>query len=88
MITVEKINETTFKVTVKSHSVTTHQVTVTSSYYQKLTGGRVPPATLVEKSFEFLLGRESNTSILSYFELPVINQYFPDYEAKMTAMLA
>ena len=34
---------------------------------------------LLEKSFEFLLQRESNTSILSQFKLEVISQYSPDY---------
>jgi len=42
---------------------------------------------LVEKSFEFLLDRESNTSILRSFELPVIGQYFPEYETTISKML-
>jgi hypothetical protein len=87
MITVETINDTTFKVTVKGSTETTHRVTVSSSYYEKLTGGDVPPETLVEKSFDFLLARESNTSILSAFDLPVIGQYFPEYESKIQKML-
>ncbi|MDX2343195.1 MAG: hypothetical protein QNL12_05390 [Acidimicrobiia bacterium] len=45
-------------------------------------------SVLVEKSFEFLLERESNTSILSSFELPVIDRYFPEYETTITKMLA
>jgi len=87
MITVNKINETTFEVTVKGNSMTHHRVTMTPAYYQKLTGNTVSPEKLIEKSFEFLLARESNTSILSTFELSVINQYFPDYEAKIKTML-
>lgn len=87
MVTIEKINETTFKVTVKGGSVTHHRVTVSPSYYNKLTGGQVSPETLVEKSFDFLLARESNTSILSSFDLPVIGQYFSDYESKISDML-
>jgi hypothetical protein len=35
---------------------------------------------LVQKSFEFLLERESNTSILRSFDLPVIQRYFSEYE--------
>jgi hypothetical protein len=42
---------------------------------------------LVEKSFEFLLERESNTSILSSFDLPVIGRYFPEYESTIRKML-
>lgn len=42
---------------------------------------------LIEKSFEFLLDRESNTSILSTFDLPVIARYFPEYESKIREIL-
>jgi len=88
MITVETIDESTFKVTVTGRSTTTHTVTVDPSYHTKLTGGRVSAEKLVEKSFEFLLERESNTSILRSFELPVIGRYFPDYEETIREMLA
>ena len=88
MITVETIDERTFKVTVTGRSTTTHTVTVDPSYHTKLTGGRVSAEKLVEKSFEFLLERESNTSILRSFELPVIGRYFPEYEATIRQMLA
>ena len=87
MITVQKINDTTFKVTVKGRTVTNHTVTVDPSYYEKLTGGQVSVEVLVEKSFEFLLEREGNTSILSTFDLPVIGQYFPEYETTIQKML-
>lgn len=80
MIDVEKLSDNQFKVTVSNGSTTTHTVTVSDDYYQRLTGGSVPPETLVERSFEFLLERESNTSILSAFKLPVIGKYFPEYE--------
>ena len=88
MITVQPIDENTFRVTVEGRTTTTHTVTVSSSYYEKLTGKRVAPEVLVEKSFEFLLERESNTSILSSFELPVISRYFPEYEKTIGNMLA
>ena len=87
-IQVAKINETMFKVTVGGRTTTTHTVTVSLDYYEKLTGGRVTADELVEKSFEFLLERESNTSILSTFDLPVIQRYFPEYERTITAALA
>jgi hypothetical protein len=88
MITIETIDERTFKVTVEGRRTTTHTVTVEPSYYEKLTGGRVPAEKLVEKSFEFLLERESNTSILRTFDLPVIGRYFPEYEGTIRKMLA
>ena len=88
MITVEKIDECTFMVTVKGRTTTTHTVSVDPSYYDKLTGGGVSPEKLVEKSFEFLLERESNASILRTFDLPVIERYFPEYEHTIREMLA
>lgn len=87
MIRVEKIDNTTFRVTVASGTTTTHSVTVSEDYHQKLTGGDVPAEKLVEKSFEFLLDREPNTSILGSFDLPVIGRYFPEYERSIKAML-
>ncbi len=80
MIDVEKITDTTLLVTVRSTKTTTHEVTVKPSYYKKLIGGKVAIETLVKKSFEFLLERESNTDILRTFDLPVIDSYFPEYE--------
>ena len=88
MIRVQPIDENTFRVTVEGRTTTTHRVTLSPSYYEKLTGKRVAPELLVEKSFEFLLERESNTSILSSFALPGIGQYFPEYEKTIRKMLA
>jgi hypothetical protein len=87
MITVNTIDSTSFEVIVEGHTTTTHRVTLTHLYYQKLTNGQVPPEKLVEKSFEFLLDRESNTSILSRFDLPIIERYFPEYEETIKKML-
>lgn len=87
MITVAKIDDQTFEVTVEGRTRTTHRVTVISQVYQKLTDGEVPIETLVEKSFEFLLQREPNTSILRSFDLPVIGRYFPEYEGTIRGML-
>jgi hypothetical protein len=83
MIRVEKTGTATYLVTVESAATTQHSVTLTPEYWQKLTGGRVSAETLIEKSFEFLLERESNTSILRSFDLPVIQRYFPEYEGSI-----
>ena len=87
MIKVQAIDNNTFKVVVDGPPTTTHTVTVDPVYYQKLTGNRVSMETLVSKSFEFLLQRESNRSILSTFDLPVIGHYFPEYERTIGEML-
>lgn len=86
-ITTKKMNETTFKVTVWDQTTTSHTVTISPEYWLKLTGGTVPAEKLVEKSFEFLLERESNTSILREFDLPKIQRYFPEYEQTIRTML-
>ena len=75
--------ETAFEVTVRSDTVTKHKVTLTQTYYEKLTAGAISPEALVEESFAFLLAREPNTSILSTFNLTVISRYFPEYEREM-----
>jgi len=82
-IQVISINEQTYKVTVVSGQTTTHEVNVDKAYAQKLTGGKISTAALVKKSFEFLLERESNNSILRRFDLSVIADYFPEYEREI-----
>jgi hypothetical protein len=86
-ITVETITDTTFKVTVADRATTTHTVTVSPDYLAKLAGPGVQARTLVERSFEFLLEREPNTSILRTFDLPLIQRYFPEYERTIRKML-
>jgi len=80
-ISISTKDQDTFSVTVTvtSGSTTTHTVTISDQVHTKLTGGKISKETLLEKSFEFLLQREPDTSILSQFKLEVISQYFPDY---------
>lgn len=87
MIEVARKDPETFEVTVEASTTTTHTVELSVDYYQKLTGGRVSPETLIEKSFEFLLERENNTMILSRFNLPLIGRYFPEYEKNILTRL-
>jgi hypothetical protein len=86
-IRIENTGAGTYQVIVEGASTTVHSVTVTPEYLQKLTGGRASAETLIEKSFEFLLERESNTSILRTFELPTIQRYFPEYERTIVSAL-
>ena len=80
MINVKKIDNTTYRVVVENRSMTSHRVTLPVHYYEKLTNKAVSPEILIEKSFEFLLELEPNTSILRSFELSIIGSYFPEYE--------
>ncbi len=86
-VRVEKTAASVYRVIVENGSTTQHTVTLTPEYWQKLTKGLVPAETLIQKSFEFLLERESNASILRSFDLPVIQRYFPEYERSICESL-
>jgi len=60
---------------------TRHEVTVAQADLERLAPGAGDPSELVRRSFDFLLQRESPTSILRSFDLPAIGHYFPEYEA-------
>lgn len=79
-IIVTAVNEYHFQVTVIDSSNTTHQVSIEPNYALKLCAGKITTAQLVEKSFEFLLEREANTSIMRSFDLSVIARYYSEYE--------
>ena len=64
-------------VTVKQRALTAHRVRVSLAELDRYGGGDV--ADLVRRSFEFLLAREPNTSILRDFSLSTIERYFPEY---------
>lgn len=87
-IEVQTLTPGRFEVTVVAGATTTHDVTAASDYVERLTGDAHSGAELVERSFEFLLEREPNTSILRQFELPVIGTYFPEYEREMQRVFA
>ncbi|CAM8321045.1 hypothetical protein [Candidatus Methylopumilus planktonicus] len=87
MITVKSIKESDFEVIVESKSITQHKVHVSNDFYNFLTDGKVSYEHLIIASFEFLLERESNNSILSQFDLKVVSQYFPEYEKEIKKRL-
>lgn len=58
-----------------------HEVRVSAADLARLAPGAADPTDLVERSFAFLLEREPPSSVLRRFDLPVIDRYFPDYEA-------
>ena len=87
MIDVKAVGDGKWQVTVNSQTTTTHIVTVPDAYYRKLSSGRVKVEKLLQASFEFLLEREPNTSILREFELSVISRYFPEYETTIVDAL-
>lgn len=58
---------------------TEHRVTVRDEDLSRY--GATDAADLVRRSFEFLLAREPNTSILREFRITEIERYFPEYPA-------
>jgi hypothetical protein len=91
-IKVERIendeDSTVFSVEVSEKgSSSNHRVTLADTDYEKLAPKGVEREGLVEESFRFLLEREPKESILSSFELTVIENYFPEYEEKIKGRL-
>ena len=79
-ISIEKRNDNVFEVTVADSVTTTHTVTVTDQSLTDLTDNNTTKTQLLEFSFNFLLDREPNTSILSSFDINVISKYFSNYK--------
>ena len=79
MISVETIDNNSFKVSVTKNSSTFHIVFLNDRFHQDVSNNKLTKTELITKSFEFLLKRESNQSILKKFNLEVISQYFPEY---------
>ena len=78
-ISIRKLSDDVFEVTVAKPSKTTHTVTVTDQSLTDLTDNNATKTKLLEFSFNFLLDREPNTSILSSFDINAISRYFSDY---------
>lgn len=78
-VTVEALGGDEYRVTVSGDgSSTAHTVAVDT----EVPSG-VDPADLVAAAFRFLLDREPKESILSRFDLSVIERYFPEYPQRI-----
>ena len=76
---ISKIDDEIFEVTLTKDSTTIHRITLSSKFYKKLSNSKISEIKLIKKTFEFLLERESNESILREFNLEMIENYFPEY---------
>jgi hypothetical protein len=86
-ITVTHRTGSLYDVTVEDERGSTrHEVTVWPSDIERYAPGAMPEE-LIEASFVFLLEREPKEAIMSRFELPVIERYFPDYRTHIAQML-
>ena len=79
---IAELSKDKFEITVKADQLTKHIVIVTDQMLLNLTNNKTSKEELLNFSFNFLLERESNTSILSSFDLTVISKYFPEYIKK------
>ena len=78
-----------FSITIREGSSRAeYEVTLGRQAYEQLTGGTVPPDRLVREAFAFLLEREAKESIVRHFDLLVIGEYFPEFEAELRRRLA
>lgn len=77
-----------FAVEIAEGDSTAHcEVTVTDNSFRKFAPDRSSKKDLVRESFEFLLEREPKESILSSFEIGVIEKYFPEYPEQIVKRL-
>ncbi|HEX5478325.1 MAG TPA: hypothetical protein VFY79_01265 [Dehalococcoidia bacterium] len=65
---------------------TRHRVRLPAAALEQLAPG-ADPAALVRRSFEFLLEREPQETILREFEIDVIPRYFPEYPKEIRRRL-
>ena len=85
-VSIKKLSDDVFEVTVTKTSTTTHTVTVTDQSLTDLTNDNATKTQLLEFSFKFLLERGPNTSILSSFDIKVISRYFSDYKDEVVRL--
>ena len=87
VIEVKKINDGLFEVLITHDGTTSHLITLNQNDYEKYSHKQCTPEKLINASFQFLLDRESNQSILKKFALSVIENYFPEYPDELRKYL-
>ena len=79
MVGIKHLASDEWMVNVQGSVTTHHRVRVTKADLARFAQGHTPEE-LLRASFQFLLEHESNTSILTSFDLQIIGHYFPEYE--------
>ena len=80
---ITELSKDKFEITVNVDQIIKHVVSVTDHMLLNLTKNRISKEELLNFSFNFLLEREPNTTILSKFEIIVISKYFSEYISKV-----
>ena len=78
-VLINNLSKDKFEILVNNKQKTMHQVYLSDEVHLDFTNNKISKEELIKFSFEFLLEREPNTSILSSFELNIISKYFPEY---------
>jgi hypothetical protein len=87
-ITVTSVGSREFAVQVyDGDRETSHHVTVPESLIDELQLPEDDLERVVRESFDFLLERESASSIMHEFSLDVISGYFPEYKEELPKRL-
>ena len=86
MIEVKHATGDEWDISIQGDVVTHHHVRVSAADLARFGEGQ-PAERLLRESFQFLLEREPNTSILGSFDLSIIGQYFPEYEQEIRSRL-
>ena len=80
---INQLSNDKFEVIIYGDQQTKHLVSLSDEFYFSLTSKKISKKELLKYSFQFLLEREPNTTILSSFELTEISKYFPEYLNKV-----
>ena len=80
---INQLSNDKFEVIIYGDKQTKHLVYLSDNLYFSLTSKKISKKELLKYSFQFLLERELNTTILSSFELTEISKYFPEYLKKV-----
>jgi hypothetical protein len=80
---INQLSNDKFEVIIYGDQQTKHLVSISDGLYFSLTSKKISKKELLKYSFQFLLEREPNTTILSSFELTEISKYFPEYLKKV-----
>lgn len=69
-----------FHVLVTNNGTSTeHSVSMGKDYYNNL-NTKKQPWEVIEKSFRFLLDKETKEEILAEFDMPIISYYYPEFK--------
>ena len=77
-ISVKRLSDDVFEVTVSETSTTTYTVSVTGQSFGDLTDNKFKKTQLLKFSLIFLLNKEPDTSIVYSFDIKLISRHFSD----------